>query len=152
VIYQWKEGSKPHGKLKAQIVGERLESIRATVGHLTASAVVEDARPPGAVLHPAFEWDDSIAAERYREEMARHMLRSVVSMPDSAPDSPPIRAFVVISEVGEQSYVPTYVAMSDAQLRQQVLNRALAELKQFQARYRELHELADIFAAINRAA
>jgi hypothetical protein len=136
VIYQWKDGAHIRGRLDAQQVGERLEVVRKSTGALTASHVVDDARPPEALLHPIFEWDDSVAAEEFRRSQARLVLRSVVAIPDSAPESPPIRAFVVVSEVGEPSYVPTYYAMSDEQLRAQVVSRALAELRQFQARYR----------------
>jgi hypothetical protein len=150
VIYQWKDGAHVRGRLEAQQVGERLETIRNSGDLLTAPRVVEDARPEDALLHSVFEWDDSVAAEEFRREQARMLLRSVVAIPESAPESPAIRAFVVVSEVGEQSYVPTYFAMSDEQLRAQVVARALVELRQFQARYRELNELADIFAAINR--
>lgn len=150
MIYQWKDGAHVRGRLDAQAVGGQLEAIRKSAGHLTASTVVENARPTAAFLHPVFEWDDSLAAEQYRLEQARHLIRAVVAISDESPEATPIRAFVVVSEVGEQSYVPTYFAMSDEQMRAQVVSRALSELRQFQARYRELNELAEIFAAINR--
>jgi len=46
-------------------------------GILTPSAVVDEARPEDSPLHAAFEWDDSIAAEKYRLEQARRLLRQV---------------------------------------------------------------------------
>jgi len=53
-----------------------LQRIRATEG-LSANAVIEAAEPEGAVLHPAFEWDDATAGGQYRLMQARHLIRSV---------------------------------------------------------------------------
>ena len=46
-------------------------------GKLTASQVLEVARSPDSPLHPCFEWDDSIAAEQWRLEQARELIRRV---------------------------------------------------------------------------
>ena len=46
-------------------------------GKLTASQVLEVARSPDSPLHPYFEWDDSIAAEQWRLEQARELIRRV---------------------------------------------------------------------------
>lgn len=46
-------------------------------GRLTADAVVADAKSADSPLHDQFEWDDSIAADRYRIEQARTLIRSV---------------------------------------------------------------------------
>ena len=44
---------------------------------MTATAVVDAARPSGSQLHRYFEWDDIKAAESWRHEQARHLLRSI---------------------------------------------------------------------------
>lgn len=46
-------------------------------GGLTAPMVVESARPKDAPLHGYFEWDDKAAAEEFRLEQARSMIRRV---------------------------------------------------------------------------
>ena len=33
--------------------------------------LLEESRPAGAVLHGLFEWDDTVAAEKFRAEQAR---------------------------------------------------------------------------------
>src|SRR3990167_767507 len=45
---------------------------------LTADLVVRDARNPTSPLHVCFEWDDGLAAEAWREQQARTLMRSVV--------------------------------------------------------------------------
>lgn len=56
---------------------EELQSIYDQNGHLTASLVVDQARPKDHPLHDRFEWDDSVAGERWRREQARLLIRSV---------------------------------------------------------------------------
>lgn len=151
MIYTWKYGAHT-AKLNAQRVGERLELLRERNGQLTAQITVDDARPPESLMHPHFEWNDQTAADEYRLEQARSLIRSVVVLPDDEGDlnRKPVRAFVVISEFGEQGYTSTYLAMSDEVLRKQVLARALRELQQWEERYHELQELAELMTTTKR--
>lgn len=149
LVYGWKPGARIG--LKAQVVGERLEHLRQKHGGLDAVLVVEDARPPGAPTHEAFEWDDARAAEQYREDQARYLIRSV-TVQQTGEEKPSVRAFVVVNETGaEQTYTSVYVALADEQLRKQVLARALRELQQWEARYQELAELAEVLSAARAA-
>lgn len=63
--------------LSAQQAGEALAALEAEAGSLTPPLVVEAARPSEAPLHPAFEWDDAIAGERYREHQASALIKTV---------------------------------------------------------------------------
>ena len=147
MIYQWKAAAHVRGGVKAQAAGTHMEKLRKKKGALTAEIIVEDARSERSPLHPAFEWDDSVAAHEFRLDQARYVLRSVVTVDESQPEGKPMRAFVVVNELGEDAYQPLYVVMADATLRQQVLSRAKRELQQWEERYRDLEELADVLAA-----
>lgn len=48
----------------------------AQMGTLTPEEVVRLARSPDSVLHDAFEWDDSVAAHKYRLDQARDLISS----------------------------------------------------------------------------
>jgi hypothetical protein len=74
------------GKLTANKVGRELDRVtKANDGALTTKSVVAASRSEKAVLHDCFEWDDSIAAERHREEQARAIITSIrVVVTDSA--------------------------------------------------------------------
>lgn len=74
--YVFRAGTRTNG-VAAQVVGEELERIHSKHGALRASDVVEEARPADAALHPAFEWNDAIAAEEWRMHTARNLIRSV---------------------------------------------------------------------------
>lgn len=59
-------------------VAERLAQIAAAHrGRLEVDDVIADARPDDSPLHSHFEWDDGIAADEYRREQARELIRSV---------------------------------------------------------------------------
>jgi hypothetical protein len=114
--------------------------------------VVEDARPPDAALHWAFEWDNPTAAEKYREEQARHLIRSVyvVHRAEDGTETPALGYLhVQLAEIGP-AYVTTARAMSDADLRKQALEDAKAGLRSWQRRNAHLEELAPVLAAIER--
>jgi hypothetical protein len=74
-------------------------------GRLTAEAIVEDARNPESILHECFEWDDSIAAELYRIEQARAMVRSV--------------RVETVTEGGNSYMVPVFIRDPESEPREQ---------------------------------
>ena len=147
--FQWATGA--HAKVPAQIAGETLESIRErNNGSLTPSVVVEESRPKSAPLHSCFEWSDCIAGELYRQEQARSIIRSIRVLSEVDDEPKPVRAFVHVSdEESGPRYTSVALAMSDVDLRAQVLKRAIAELKSWRARYNELHELAQLFSSVD---
>lgn len=164
-MYAWKVGSMH--VVDAEAAGRALEDMVARHGFLTPRLVVEESRPETAPLHDEFEWDDAVAAEKYREEQARYIIRSVVvEMPNR--EETFVRAFVsVMPGVTEETnnedeeegaaekatpvYVRTVDALADAPLRKQVLERALKELEAWQRRYADLQEFAALFQSIEVA-
>jgi hypothetical protein len=157
MVYQWKKGSRLTGD--AQAVGQRLEELREQHGELRPEIVEKDARSKGSPLHDLFEWDDSAAALQYRLGQAAHIIRCIVVIDD--PVVPEAHTAYVRVEVPEEAgadeeparrsaYQRTVDVMSDAELREQVIERALHELNAWRQRYRMLDELAEIFRAIDR--
>lgn len=56
---------------------QQLDAVRQRHGRLTPELVLDVARDPDHPLHARFEWDDSVAAERYRREQAHELIVSV---------------------------------------------------------------------------
>jgi hypothetical protein len=151
MIYQWK--SEARLKVDSQVAGEELERIRTwNNGRLDARNVVEASRDPGAPLHPEFDWNDETAAAAYRVEQAKYMIRMITVMTD-VPDAEPaaIRAFVSVVRDEDRSYTSIGHALSDQELRAQVLRQAWAELEAWRKRYAELIELGKVFSLIDQA-
>ncbi len=138
----------------AQVVGETIASIRdANDGMVQAADLVNEARPKQAPLHNLFEWRNGVAAEKFREEQARRVIRAVRTVFDETSDEPiETVAFVrVRTEEQGSGYVSSVRAMTDDDMRSQVLAEARAAIIGWQKRYRHLQELEVIFNAIDQA-
>ena len=148
MIYKFKSGTRL--KVSAQAAGELCAKLESQ-GKLTPHEVVEASRPDDAPLHAAFEWNDNIAAEKYRETQAGYIIRSIEVVIEEA--SEPTRAFqsIVITE-GEREYREITRILSIQSDREQLLAAARHELAAFKRKYKVLEELAEVFAAIDRDA
>jgi hypothetical protein len=58
-------------------IRERLRALESETGTITPEALVDDARADDSPLHELFEWDNSVAAEKFRLHQARVVLKSV---------------------------------------------------------------------------
>lgn len=104
LMYKWREGTRVQG-VKAQAVGDELMRIRDRDGKLETHTIVEEARNQESPLHPAFEWDDTKAAEEYRLAQARHLTKALVVVTPDEPFNSNIPVFVHVAEShGEQGY------------------------------------------------
>jgi len=153
LTYRWK--AKIPFKAKAQDVGEHLEQLRERNGYLTASLVVQDAKDTDSPTRICFEWDDREAAVQYRLDQARLVLRGIVIVIKDEDEVEPdklIRAFVYIEDEEDTGhYQSLHVAMSDKDMRNKLLRRALDDARVWSQRYEDLKELAMIHVAIKRA-
>lgn len=136
----------------AKAVGEHLELLRKQQhGELTPEDVLADARHNNSPLHSFFEWDDGAAAEQFRLQQARGLIRAVVAIYTSA-DKPAqrMKAYVHINEPGAQHYRETGHAMSMKKTRDMILQRAWRELMEWKRRYQDLAEFSAIFEAAEK--
>jgi hypothetical protein len=122
-----------------QVAGEQLDLIYTRHNELTASLVVDAARPEDAPLHPGFEWNDSIAAERHREHQARNLIRSVQII--SSNNEPPEPVFVHVESM--QSYQPAVIVVNDVDLFEEAWEQFMVRLKQSQHSLLQLVQLAE---------
>lgn len=148
--YDW----KIQMPVQAQIAGEELEKIETENGNLTAELVLENSRDENAVLHPCFEWNDSIAAENYRLVQAGNIIRNItVKVTTTADDNQPkeicIRSFVNVSEEKQGKYIAIQTALSQEKYRERVLKNALNELRMFRNKYSVYTELTNVCKAID---
>lgn len=154
--YEFSQGSRfqPGAVLNAKEVGAHLEMLRQKFkGELTPRDVLDDAKHDNSPLHSFFEWDEGAAAEQYRLQQARGLIRSVVAIYVSE-DKPAtrVRAYVHVPEVGAPHYRDTQSAMAQVKTRDMVLQQAWRELSAWRARYRDLKQLSELFGAIDETA
>ena len=83
--------------------------IREERGKLTPAIVLAEATDPEHPLHDKFEWDDSVAAEKYRLAQAAQLLRVTFRQTAESGEVANLRHFWVIKGTekdSESQYVP----------------------------------------------
>jgi len=134
-----------------EIVNELRRLAKAHGGILHPKAIVEAARAEDSPLHSAFEWDDTEAAERYREYQARQLARVVVTYQRLGDRDVPVRVLVnLTSDRDAGGYRLVSAVMADDEQRRQLIADALADMKRFRAKYASIVELAKVFEALDQ--
>lgn len=113
---------------------------------ITPQEMIEKARNEQSELHKCFEWNDTVAAEKYRLQQARNVLSMLVFKPKTEEEQP-VRIFSLTTE--KSTYQPTKQFLVQADEYQDLLKRALAELETFKRKYRTINELEGLFEAID---
>ena len=162
--YSWKSGY--NYKKSADVVGKVLTEIEERDGSVTSKSFLEYSRPEDSETHDMFEWDDTIAAEKYRLAQSGRIINQlqieVVYSEDSSPRDVEVEvnrterfkrvsAFVNVvpkTVKGSAVFTNTLSALKDENKRVQVLKNALSELESFKQRYESLEELSGVFTAI----
>ena len=142
MVYKWKE--KAMVSADPQVAGEMCERLDA-VGNLTAKGLLDANRPIDAPLHKEFEWNDGIAAEKYREQQARHIIGSLIICPEQ---SEPVRAFFKIESTGNR-YIPVTTIMESADSTNRLKEIAISELKAIERKYRSIEALEKVWNEID---
>ena len=95
--------------MDSAILKKRLARIAGLHGgRLTPDAVVEDAKSPKSPLHEHFDWDDSVAAVKWRIEQARTLIRQVTVTVTSGTRTVCVPFYIRDPSAGaEQGYVAT---------------------------------------------
>lgn len=146
-MYKWKiEGV---WKQDANLVGKELE-VLANENNLTPEAVLNIAKDENSSLHNLFEWNDEIAAEKYRLSQARQIIQQIVVV-NNHPNAEvrEIRAFVTESKNNGHYQLITTV-IEDPITYEVLLKRAKLELQAFKDKYKSIVEFKELFSEIDK--
>ena len=120
-----------------------------TLNEVTPENVLEKAKNADTELHKCFEWDNSVAGEKYRLMQAREIIRHfVIVTPEEKEDAPKIRSYQISTTTNK--YEPTRLFLQKPDEYTALLERAKNELEAFKQRYKMLTELEEIFDDIDR--
>lgn len=164
--YVWGAVSR---SVSAEVVGRTLERLEAENGYVDRKDFLEVSRPADSPTHNLFEWDDSVAAERYRLNQSRNIINDLeIEVVECNGEEIQVNmevthdvsvlagcrsvAFVNCGDSRQSKvrYTNIVQAMSAEETRANVLRHAMAELKMFQRKYNACCELAGLFAEIDR--
>lgn len=125
-------------------VRDHLQTIYRARGEMTPAVVVEEARPAGSPLHTHFEWDDTVAGEKYRLVQAQELIRSVKVTFVKNDEVKDVRAWVSVSRVDNyREYLPVEEVVQDPfsyRLVLQEMERDIATLERKYGHIEEFHE------------
>lgn len=131
--------------------GKVFAEITSIGDSYTPEEIVEKANDPDSELHKCFEWDDTIAAHKYRLTQAREIVRSLVVVKDKTDEqkNPPIisRAIVSTNE-NNNRYEKVTVAVRNEENYERLCNAALRELEVFKRKYSAIIGLRDMIEEI----
>lgn len=113
---------------------------------ITPKELLEKAKDENSELHKCFEWDNNVAAEKYRLQQARAIIINLVYVQKDKEEQP-VRCFQITTE--KSVYQPTRQFLVQENEYQSLLARAKAELESFKKRYATLTELETVFEAID---
>jgi len=138
--------------IKDQIHTE-LETVRVLHdGVIRAGDVVDWAKGnPDSTLHKQFQWNDSVAAEKYRLSQARSLIRLVVTVPHR--EAVKSRAYVSLPQdrsTAGGGYRAIREVMSDPERRAELLQQALNDLAAFRRKYADISELSVLFGQADK--
>lgn len=142
LIYKWKiPGLIP---VDAQVAGQEMERIYNRDGILDPAVIVQESKDEHAPLHRCFEWNDTVAANKYRVNQAKEIIRSIVTVSEHTNQE--TRAFVHVN----REYQPLSVVIRNPEDTATLLRQAINELRWFEQKYSKLQELAGVMAEIGK--
>ncbi len=126
-----------------------LDELSELGDEYSLSDVVEKAKDKNSEMHSIFEWDDSVAGVEYRKIQAGKMVRNLVIVRnDETEEKTNVRYFVSTGK-RDSTYTPTRLVIRNQDAYEELLKRALAELRAFKEKYSTLAELEEILALID---
>ena len=132
---------------QAETFGRHLHQLKTQNGGLRPEDIVEDARDLKSPLHDWFQWDDTKAAERYRETQAQYLLRSINVVVKYQEEEWETRLFYNVI-VQERAYYTIDKVLTEDDIRAQVIEKAKKSLTSWTRIYGLYEELFDVTRAI----
>jgi len=153
---KWRKGSFFKADAKAAL--KEIEALnKCHGGYAPDGSLVEHARSPKSVLHNDFEWDDSVAGNKYRLNTEKKIKRSLVvvteKLNESQAEPTEVRLFqrakIECGGKPQRIWLNTFDMLKDPEGRQQLVDNAKKELEAFTHKYKALSELSDVLEPIN---
>jgi len=116
-------------KKYGQLIGETLEDIKTKKGKLTPDLVLEDAKKTNSKLHKFFEWDNTIAGQKWRRQQAMQIIGAVVEVVVIEGQKSKQRSFFnVKDENNERVYVTIKEVKSNNDYKKKLLDDIIKHL------------------------
>lgn len=146
-----------------RVVIESLMDIYEREKKLTPDLVIKEATDKKHPLHPAFEWDDKVAAHKHRLEQARKVIGCVMLKKEVNGKVMEVRAFVNIMRDDADKLTKNYFkkhntsvfvsvdsAINDSALQKYTLEIAVRDMRDMIKRFENFKELMPLFKTMDK--
>lgn len=143
--YSWKHTGTSFISADAQLVGEELEKLEFA-GELTADEVLEFARNnPNSETYKCFEWDNTVAGEKYRKMQASGILSSIsVTIKEEPKETQRVYVSVKTSLDDTRKFKNIKEVLKNDDEYQQLIDRAKQSFVRTKEQYETLLEKEDL--------
>ena len=147
-------------KTPVEITGKVIDDLIEQDGVAKPERLVEVSRPEDAPLHNEFEWNDDVAAEKWRCEQARQIIKNVIIIKTDSEKEREMkdeqkhivvegtRAFVSTGE-NKHEYVHIDTALANENWKTHLLESAKKDMISFRTKYIKLLEVSNVIDAID---
>ena len=143
--YSWKNPGANYCSADAQLVGEELEKLEFA-GELTSEEVLEFAKNnPESETYKCFEWDNTVAGEKYRRIQASNLLSSIaVTIKEEPKETQRVYVSVKTSLDDTRKFKNIKEVLKNDEEYQQLVDRAKLEFINCKEKYEALLEKEDL--------
>ena len=156
-VYQWKQNARV--SVDAAIAAQEMDRVRSK-GPLTPVALLKAAKAKRNPLHKCFEWDDTVAGEKYRVQQAGYLIRSLTvtfttePKGNEEPKAITVRPYVSLGRGAgndeTSTYLPIEEVANDEDKHNQLVRKVWNQLLVLQQRYETLHEFKAVWGALDQ--
>lgn len=120
----------------ANKVGKELEDLEKQNGSINRYEVLEKAKNENTELHKCFEWDDSVAGEKYRLIQASNILTSISV---KVTEKETTRYYVnVKTKENEKEYKNIKAVINNPDEYEQLISKARKDFENYKAKYEKV--------------
>ena len=146
IVAKWKKGFESLYKADANLVANEILEIGDNV---SPKEVLDKAKQEDTELHKCFEWDDGIAAEKYRLSQAGGILRTLVIKREETESctKPEIRRFYKTK--GNEGYKPSEIVFRKQDEYEALVQRCRTELLYVKSKFSNVSEYQEVWNLID---
>lgn len=151
MVFQYQYKVQGLHKAPAQVAGEVCASLENSADGLSPKTLLDASRAKDAPLHDEFEWDDSKAAECYREGQAGDLIRNLRIVSVEEEEETSARAFVNVQSASKPgSYHSLVTVLEDSEMKDKMFEIAKREMKSFIAKFQSLQQLSGVLVEMRK--
>ena len=150
---QYENQTKIVRERKQVVVDRELDAILDKHGTITTELILETAQDPSSKLHKFFDWDDSVAGQKWRRQQAYALVQAskYVAVLQTQENGPPtvlhgerVAVRRLVSSFRGEGFTMRPKALSDSDKRKAIIARKLSVLRGWVREAVDIPELKEI--------